>query len=95
MIAAALLPMFSGTFGYCTNQYQTHVGLLSIAHMGYALLGDRRSIRLQVSAAMFYTTYVLVAGAFAIIALLSKQGIELDQLEDYRGLNARNPGSHL
>jgi len=34
---------------------------------------------------------LVAAGAFAIIALLSKQGIELDQLEDYRGLNARNP----
>jgi NADH-quinone oxidoreductase subunit N len=42
---------------------------------------------------MFYiSTYVIVAaGAFAVIALLSKQGVELDQLDDYRGLNSRNP----
>ncbi len=67
----------------------------SIAHMGYALLGliagpyDAQGY----SAAMFYiSTYVLVAaGAFAIIAILSKHGTEFEKLEDYQGLNARNP----
>ena len=45
------------------------------------------------SAAMFYiSTYVLVAaGAFAIITILSRKGIEFDNLKDYRGLNARSP----
>ncbi len=45
------------------------------------------------SAAMFYiVTYVLVAaGAFAVVAILSKSGTEFERLEDYRGLNARNP----
>jgi NADH-quinone oxidoreductase subunit N len=42
---------------------------------------------------MFYiATYVLVAaGAFAIIASMSRDGVEFDKLSDYRGLNARNP----
>ena len=31
------------------------------------------------------------AGAFGIVSLLSRAGVEADQLEDYRGLNARNP----
>jgi NADH-quinone oxidoreductase subunit N len=67
----------------------------SIAHIGYMLLGiiagpgDAQGY----SAAMFYiATYVIVAaGAFAVIALLSKEGMEFDQLDDFRGLNARNP----
>lgn len=67
----------------------------SIAHIGYSLLGilaGPNSIN-GYSAAMFYiTTYVIVAaGAFGVIALLSKEGVELDQLDDYRGLNVRNP----
>lgn len=67
----------------------------SIAHIGYSLLGilaGPNSIN-GYSAAMFYiVTYVIVAaGAFGVIALLSKGGVELDQLDDYRGLNARNP----
>ena len=42
---------------------------------------------------MFYMiSYVLVAsGAFGMILLLSRQGFEADQLDDYRGLNARSP----
>jgi NADH-quinone oxidoreductase subunit N len=67
----------------------------SIAHIGYSLLGilaGPNSVH-GYSAAMFYiSTYVIVAaGAFGVIALLSKEGVELDQLDDYRGLNSRNP----
>ncbi|HEY9150692.1 MAG TPA: proton-conducting transporter membrane subunit, partial [Gammaproteobacteria bacterium] len=45
------------------------------------------------AAAMFYTiTYALMAvGAFGMIILLSRAGFEADELEDFRGLNARNP----
>lgn len=67
----------------------------SIAHIGYALLGVLAgpNSRLGYSAAMFYiATYVLVvAGAFAIITYLSRNGTDFDKIEDYRGLNARNP----
>ncbi len=77
------------------NSVKRMLAYSSIAHIGYTLLGviAGPGSALGYSSAMFYiATYVIVAaGAFAIIALLSKQGIELDQLEDYRGLNARNP----
>jgi len=67
----------------------------SIAHIGYTLLGVLAGPNSNdgYSAAMFYiVTYVLVAaGAFAIIAIMSRDGIEFDKLADYRGLNARNP----
>ena len=67
----------------------------SIAHIGYTLLGiiaGPHSLN-GYSAAMFYiSTYVLVAaGAFAIISILGREGIEFDKLDDYRGLNAKNP----
>lgn len=67
----------------------------SIAHIGYTLLGVLAGPNSTqgYSAAMFYiATYVLVsAGGFAIISILSRDGVEFDKLEDYRGLNARNP----
>jgi NADH-quinone oxidoreductase subunit N len=67
----------------------------SIAHIGYALLGILAGPDSSdgYSAAMFYiSTYVLVAaGAFAIITLMSHEGVNLDNLDDYRGLNTRNP----
>lgn len=96
LIVAALLSMFSGNLlAIAQTNIKRMLAYSSIAHMGYALLGviAGPNSTTGYSAAMFYiATYVLVAaGAFAIIALLSKNGIELDQLEDYRGLNARNP----
>lgn len=67
----------------------------SIAHIGYTLLGVIAGPNSSqgYSAAMFYVaTYVLVvAGAFAIIVIMGRHGEEFDTLDDYRGLNARNP----
>ena len=42
---------------------------------------------------MFYTlAYVIMAlGSFGMILLLSRQGFEADQLDDFKGLNARSP----
>jgi NADH-quinone oxidoreductase subunit N len=88
--------MFSGNLlAIAQTNIKRMLAYSSIAHIGYTLLGliAGPGSAQGYSAAMFYiTTYVMIAaGAFAVIALLSKQGIELDQLDDYRGLNARNP----
>lgn len=96
LVIVAILSMFSGNLlAIAQTNIKRMLAYSSIAHMGYALLGVVAGPHSTTgySAAMFYiATYVIVAaGAFAIIALLSKQGIELDQLEHYRGLNARNP----
>lgn len=96
LIVVALLSMFLGNLlAIAQTNIKRMLAYSSVAHMGYALLGviAGPGSTAGYSAAMFYIiTYVIVAaGAFAVIALLSKQGIELDQLEDYRGLNARNP----
>ena len=42
---------------------------------------------------MFYTlTYAITAmGAFGMILLLSRKGFEADLLDDFKGLNQRNP----
>jgi NADH-quinone oxidoreductase subunit N len=65
----------------------------TISHMGFMLLGILSGSVNGYGAAMFYiVTYVLtVAGAFAVIMLLSRAGFEADQLDDFKGLNQRNP----
>jgi len=96
LIVFAVLSMF---FGNLVAIAQTNLKRMfaysSIAHIGYTLLGiiAGPASSQGYSAAMFYLfTYVMVAaGAFAIITLLSQDGQEFDKLEDYRGLNARNP----
>jgi NADH-quinone oxidoreductase subunit N len=96
LIVASILSMFFGNvLAIAQTNLKRMLAYSSIAHIGYTLLGviaGPHSIQ-GYSAAMFYiSTYVLVAaGAFAIITLMSKDGMEIDKLSDYRGLNARNP----
>jgi NADH-quinone oxidoreductase subunit N len=96
LVAVAILSMFAGNLlAIAQTNIKRMLAYSSIAHIGYTLLGILAGpdSTQGYSAAMFYiTTYVIVAaGAFAIIALLSTHHIELDQLDDYRGLNTRNP----
>lgn len=96
LIGVAILSMFTGNLlAIAQTNIKRMLAYSSIAHIGYTLLGviaGPDSVQ-GYSAAMFYiTTYVIVAaGAFAVIALMSTHNVELDQLDDYRGLNARNP----
>jgi len=65
----------------------------TISHVGFLLLGILAATDAGYSAAMFYAiTYALTAiGAFGMIILLSRTGIEADSLDDFSGLNARSP----
>jgi len=65
----------------------------SISHMGFLLLGILAGTSLGFGASMFYVAvYVLMnLGTFGMILLLSRQGFEADQLDDYRGLAKREP----
>lgn len=95
MVVAVLSMFFGNVLAIAQTNIKRMLAYSSIAHIGYMLLGIIAGPHSTdgYSAAMFYiATYVIVAaGAFAVIALLSKPGYEFDQLVDYRGLNARNP----
>jgi NADH-quinone oxidoreductase subunit N len=95
LMVIAILSMFLGNLlAIAQSNLKRMLAYSSIAHIGYTLLGILAGPNSSegYSAAMFYiSTYVLVAaGAFAIIAIMSRDGIEFDKLDDYRGLNARN-----
>jgi NADH-quinone oxidoreductase subunit N len=65
----------------------------TISHMGFLLLGVLSGTIDGYSAAMFYIViYVLMGlGTFGMILLLSREGFEAEELEDFRGLNQRSP----
>lgn len=65
----------------------------TISHMGFVLLGVLVGDVIGFSAAMFYmVVYVIMnMGAFGMILLLSRQGFEAENLEDFKGLNQRSP----
>jgi NADH-quinone oxidoreductase subunit N len=92
-----LLAVLSMAVGNITAIAQTNIKRMlaysTISHMGFMLLGILAGSANGYGAAMFYiVAYVLtVAGAFAMIMLLSRAGYEADQLSDFKGLNQRNP----
>ena len=65
----------------------------TISHMGFLLLGVLSASNDGYASAMFYViVYVLMTlGTFGMILLLSRAGFEADRLDDFKGLNARNP----
>ena len=65
----------------------------TIAHMGFLLLGFLSGTVNGYSSSMFYVlAYVLMSmGGFGMIMLLSRQGFEAENLDDFKGLNQRNP----
>jgi len=65
----------------------------TISHVGFLLLGILAGTSAGYSAAMFYiiTYSLMAAGAFGMIILLSRAGFEADEIEDFKGLNQRNP----
>jgi NADH-quinone oxidoreductase subunit N len=95
LIVISILSMgFGNILAIAQTNLKRMLAYSSIAHIGYTLLGviAGPNSTQGYSAAMFYiATYVIVAaGAFAIIALMSRD-TDMEALEDYRGLNARNP----
>lgn len=65
----------------------------TISHVGFLLLGVVYGTTQGFAASIFYgITYALTATAsFGMIIFLSRAGFEAEQIDDFRGLNKRNP----
>lgn len=65
----------------------------TISHMGFMLLGLLAGDAQGYAAAMHYAiVYTLMsAGAFGVLIMLSKAGVEAEELDDFKGLNQRSP----
>ena len=65
----------------------------TVSHVGFLLIGLAGGEERGYAAALFYAiSYALMsAAAFGSIVVLSRQGFEADRIDDFKGLNARNP----
>ena len=65
----------------------------TISHVGFILLGILAGTAEGYQAALYYTiAYVIMSvGGFGMVILLSRGGFEAEQLDDFKGLNARSP----
>jgi len=92
----AILAVLSMAVGNITAIAQSNLKRMlaysTIAHMGFLLLGVLAGTANGYGSAMFYAvSYMLMSlGAFGMILLLSREGFEADNLEDFKGLNQRD-----
>ena len=65
----------------------------AISHSGYALFGLLAATSAGFSAALYYMlVYSLMSvAAFGLIVLMSRAGVEIENIDDLKGLNKRNP----
>ncbi len=65
----------------------------TISHVGFLFLGLSNATPTGYASAMFYAiSYALMAtAAFATLILLSNRGHDAEDIDDFRGLNARSP----
>ena len=94
LLVLSLLSMILGNVvAVAQTSIKRMLAYSTIANMGFMLMGLLAANNDGYSAAMFYiVTYVLTAlVAFGIVLLLSRQGFEADQLDDFKGLNQRSP----
>ncbi len=65
----------------------------TISHVGFVLLGLSNGTPSGYAAAMFYAIAyaIMTTAAFGGILLLSRAGFEAETIDDFKGLNQRNP----
>jgi NADH-quinone oxidoreductase subunit N len=93
IVLAALSIVTGNVIAIAQNNIKRMLAYSTISHVGFILLGILAGSTEGYAAAMFYTiTYVFMAtGAFGIIIILSQAGFEAENIDDFKGLNDRNP----
>jgi NADH-quinone oxidoreductase subunit N len=93
IVLAALSMAVGNVVAIAQTNIKRLLAYSTISHVGFILLGVLAGNPAGYRAAMFYTlTYVVMTtGAFGIVLWLSRKGFEADALDDYKGLNRRNP----
>ena len=93
----AILAVLSMAAGNVIAIAQTNIKRMlaysAIAHVGFVFVGMASGSPAGYAASMFYVlTYALMAlGGFAMVIWLGRSGMEAERLDDFRGLNDRNP----
>lgn len=94
LIIMAVLSMALGNIlAISQSNLKRMLAYSGIAHIGYMFLGLLVGSKAGYSAALFYILiYSLMSlGGLGMIVLLSRAGIEAENIRDFQGLNQRNP----
>ncbi len=94
LIILAVMSMIIGNLAaIAQTNIKRMLAYSTISHMGFMLLGIVSADDNGYSSSMFYiVVYVLMTlGIFGMIMLLSREGFEAEKIDDFKGLNRRNP----
>ncbi|WP_395068422.1 NADH-quinone oxidoreductase subunit NuoN [Paraburkholderia silvatlantica] len=101
IILAALSMIVGNITGIVQRNIKRMLAYSAISNMGFVLLGllagivDNKATGAAsaYSSAMFYSIVYLITtlGAFGVVMLLSRRDFEAETIDDFKGLNQRNP----
>ena len=93
LIMALLSAGLGNLFAITQNNIKRLLAYSAISHMGYALFGILAATASGYAAALYYVLVysIMSASAFGIIILLSRAGVEIENVDDLKGLNKRSP----
>ncbi len=93
LVLALLSAFFGNLFAVIQSNIKRLLAFSAISHIGYALFGLLTATPEGYSAALYYIViYALMsAAAFGLIVLLSSSGMEVEAVDDLKGLSKRSP----
>jgi NADH-quinone oxidoreductase subunit N len=93
VILAVLSIVLGNVVAIAQTNIKRMLGYSTISHVGFVFLGLIAGSAQGYAAAMFYIIIYAVAsaGTFGMLALLSREGFDAENIEDLKGLNDRDP----
>ncbi len=90
---AALSLVIGNLIALAQTNLKRMLAYSTVSHVGFLFLGLAGGGAQGYAAAMFYAlSYaIMAAAAFGAIVVLSRRGFEADRIDDFKGLNARDP----
>lgn len=92
-----LMSLLSAIVGNVLAIAQTNIKRMfaysTVSHMGYALFGVLAATADGYASALYYVLIyaIMSVGAFGLLVLMSRSGLEIEEVSDLKGLNKRNP----
>jgi NADH-quinone oxidoreductase subunit N len=93
VILAVLSLALGNVIAIAQDNIKRMLAYSTISHVGFIFLGLLAGTAEGYTAAMFYAIVYafMAAGGFGILAMLSREGFDAEQLHDLKGLNERSP----
>lgn len=93
LVMALLSTGLGNLFAVIQNSIKRLLAYSAISHVGYMLFGILAANKAGYSAALYYMVVYSITSvaAFGFVVLLSNRGLEIDNVDDLKGLSKRNP----